>query len=101
MAKITWTYQALEDVNVIAERVSISSEKYASFLVDQFLETVEHLGAFPKAGRKVPELNLESIREIIVQNYRIIYSLSYSDEIEILAVRYSGIPLGGLETKVE
>jgi plasmid stabilization system protein ParE len=43
------------------------------------------LARFPKSGRKVPEFDDESLRELIVYSYRIIYAVE-SDQITITAV---------------
>jgi len=40
------------------------------------VEIVEKLPEFPNLGRKVPEVDDESIREIIFYNYRLIYKLA-------------------------
>jgi len=42
---------------------------------------------FPMSGRKVPEYELENIREIIEKPYRIIYRIR-KDRIDILAVMH-------------
>jgi toxin ParE1/3/4 len=43
------------------------------------------LARFPRAGRKVPEFDDESVRELVVYSYRIIYQLQ-QDEALIVAV---------------
>jgi toxin ParE1/3/4 len=43
------------------------------------------LARFPQAGRKVPEFDDESIRELVVYSYRIIYRLQ-EEEAQIVAV---------------
>ncbi len=43
------------------------------------------LARFPQAGRKVPEFDDETIRELVVYSYRIIYRLE-QDEALIVAV---------------
>jgi plasmid stabilization system protein ParE len=43
-------------------------------------------------GRGVPEIDRHDIREVIVQNYRIIYRL-LPDEVEILTVHHGARPL--------
>jgi addiction module RelE/StbE family toxin len=94
MAQVNWTYQALEDMADIAEFHSHSSERYASFLVEEFFALEDQLSKFPYSGRIVPEANLASIREIIIHKYRLIYSLPSSDEVHVLAIRHSSRPLG-------
>ena len=43
------------------------------------------LARFPQAGRKVPEFDDESVRELVVYSYRIIYRLQ-QDEALIVPV---------------
>ena len=75
MAKVTWTFQSLEDMADIANYHEQNSEQYASFLIDSFFATENQLANFPNSGRIVPETNTPSIRELIINKYRIIYSL--------------------------
>lgn len=96
MAKVNWTFQSLEDIDDIAEFHSQSSPQYASFLVDEFFESPKQLESFPFSGRVVPELNVTSIRELIVRRYRIIYAVVDEKEINILTVRLSSRPLGSI-----
>lgn len=94
MAKVTWTFQALEDLSEIAEHLALNSEKYASYIVELILDKGQLLETFPKLGRIVPEINLTSVRELIVKNYRVIYSSPNSDQVNILSIRHSSKPLG-------
>jgi plasmid stabilization system protein ParE len=40
-------------------------------------------------------MNLESIRELLIQEFRIVYTLSSQGGVEILAVRHSKRPFSG------
>jgi toxin ParE1/3/4 len=55
MAKVIWTFQALEDLADINHYLSQNSEKYADFIVTSILATTEQLEQFPNSGRIVPE----------------------------------------------
>lgn len=70
----------------IGEYHSQHSEKYASYLLDLILDYGNQLEKFPRMGRIVPETNILSLRERIVKNYRIIYSLPDVDTVDILTV---------------
>ncbi len=96
MAKVTWSFQALEDVNDIAEYLAQNSSRYASHIVELIFEKTELLKSFPELGRIVPESNIKSIRELIVKKYRIIYVLSNKKDIDILTVRHSSRPLSDI-----
>ena len=101
MAKVNWTFQALEDLDEIAEYRAKYSEKYASFLIDAIFEQTQALEAFPYSGRVVPEINISSIRELIVQKYRIVYSVPDRSQVNILTVRTSSFPLGEIPIEEE
>lgn len=65
--KILWTETALTDLQEIKAYISRDSLFYAVRLVEKLISSVESLEMFPEMGRKVPEANQESIREIIYQ----------------------------------
>jgi toxin ParE1/3/4 len=53
--------------------------------VERIISAAERLADHPRLGRTVPEADEESIRELLYQNYRIIYRLA-NDRIEMLSV---------------
>ena len=89
MVEVTWTEQSLVDINNIAEFIAKDSHKYAQIQVQRFFKQVEVLESHPKAGRVVPELGIDKIRELIQGNYRIIYEIISESSISILTVHHS------------
>jgi toxin ParE1/3/4 len=71
--KIDWTKPAISDVESIRDYIGRDSEYYASRFIGKIIEAVERLKFFPELGRRVPEAEEENIRELLFQNYRIIY----------------------------
>ena len=57
------------------------------------LESVSLLERFPNIGRIVPEMNLPNLRELVVKQYRVVYYLTFQDEVEIVTIRHSSRPL--------
>ena len=51
------------------------------------MERASTLESFPHAGRVVPELQVENIREILHGNYRLIYRET-DDSVQILTVHH-------------
>ena len=88
MAVINWSAEAKRDLADIVDYYENRSPEYARALVRQIYESVGRLEQFPQMGRYVPELSLESFRELIVAGYRIVYLVS-SDEIDILIIAHS------------
>jgi plasmid stabilization system protein ParE len=60
-------------VESIANYIAKDSAFYAAAVVQKILDTSRNLSRFPLAGRVVPELEDESIRERFVYSYRLIY----------------------------
>jgi len=91
MAEIRWTLQAADDLEAIAEFISVDSPQYAQLFAIDVLTAIERLALFPRSGRIVPELGNAAIREIVLGNYRIVYRLR-KDAVEILTI-YHGARL--------
>ena len=88
MVKVLWTEFAIEDLKSIQDYISKDSKVYASRFVEKIMSRVDQLEANPKSGRIVPEFNIETLRELIEGNYRIIYKID-SDFIGIVRVHHS------------
>lgn len=85
MVRIEWTNPALVDLKEIYEFIKRDSKSYAQHFINKIYDKVQYLKDFPKMGRVVPERNDPNLREIIFQNYRIIYRIK-TDFIEVLTV---------------
>ena len=96
---ILWTEPAVFDLESIKEYIARDSEYYASEFIGRIIDTVEKLSLLPNRGRKVPELDDESIREVIFNNYRIVYRIEKSDSILILGVIHAARDLGNIDIR--
>ncbi|MGB7592128.1 MAG: type II toxin-antitoxin system RelE/ParE family toxin [Terriglobia bacterium] len=83
--KLIWTDLSIEDLRAVRDYIARDSDYYAADLVEQVVLSVERLLRFPRLGRVVPEAQDENIRELVHQNYRIIYRIA-GERIEILAI---------------
>lgn len=88
MAEVRWTPQASDDLEAIAEFISLDSPHYASIFVLDVFQAVERLELCPDSGRIVPEINERFIRELILGNYRIVYRTT-ATAVEVLTVYHS------------
>jgi plasmid stabilization system protein ParE len=70
----------------LAEYIANDSQRYAELTVEKLFYSVDVLELYPKAGKKVPEFNDNSLRQLIVGSYRIIYLLVDVQRIDILTV---------------
>lgn len=88
MYKIIWSERALNDIVDIADFIARDSKKYATLTTKNIVYKCEDLKNFPRKGKKIEEFKNESIREIIVGNYRVIYNVEFND-INILTIHHS------------
>ena len=73
MASVRRAVGAKEDLRDILSFVSRHSEAYGATLAGRIVAAVDRLETDPMFGRMVPEYGDETVREIIVGNYRIVY----------------------------
>ncbi|HMB30383.1 MAG TPA: type II toxin-antitoxin system RelE/ParE family toxin [Desulfohalobiaceae bacterium] len=83
--KVHWTKTAEEHLDAIYAYIALDSPEYAKHMVDRLTRRSEQMAQFPLSGRKVPEYDLDKIREVIEFPYRIIYYVK-PEQIDILAV---------------
>ena len=96
--KVVWTYAAWTDLESIADFISRDSPYYAGALVREVREAARSLSQLALRGRVVPEIGYKTIREILVQNYRLIYRVDKS-RVAILAFIHGARDLRALWTK--
>ncbi len=73
MATITWSPKAIQELEIICNYIGKNSEYYARLFAGNVFKRIELLALFPQSGRIVPEYKQSNIRELIYQNYRIVY----------------------------
>ena len=83
------TDQALGDLVNIADFIAKDSVKYAVITVKRIRIAAKQLHSHQLSGRMVPELAKKNIRELIIGNYRLIYSIVSFDRVDILTVHHS------------
>jgi len=98
MARVRWTPQSVDDIEKIAEYIAKDSRVYAAIQTERFFEAVNILEEQVRAGRIVPEIGDESIREIILGYYRIIYRIADEGQADILTVHHSRMDPGSNKT---
>lgn len=87
MGKIKWTEKASNNLQAIHDYIAKDSRMYATRFIKSLIKATTKLEMLPYCGRIVPELEGYNFREVIYQNYRIVYRVIVDTEvIEILAV---------------
>ena len=92
MAHVVWTDRALNNLVEIAPHIAEGSPQYAIAFVGRIVSAAEHLPQFPRQERVVPEFGHETLRELVFQNYRIVYRID-GDRIGIVAVGHGAMRL--------
>lgn len=89
MVSIKWTSQAVDDLQEIYFYIAKSSRLFAKRQIDKIRNQTTVLKSHPKSGKPVPEYTHESVREILVGRYRLIYAIVDENRIDILTVHHS------------
>jgi toxin ParE1/3/4 len=72
---LRWTQRARADLKAIHDHIRKDSPLNAKSVVREIVHRANLIDQTPRAGRTVPELNDEAIREIPVHAWRVIYQL--------------------------
>jgi toxin ParE1/3/4 len=84
--EILWTQEAIDKLIEIEDFIAKDSTERAVTFVDEIIEHIEAvLPDKPRIGRSVPEISNPNIRELIFNNYRIVYRIN-ENTLEILTV---------------
>ncbi len=65
MVELNWTVGTIDDLDAIAEYIGRDSLKYARIQVQKIRDKTRILPTMPHAGKRVRELDDESIRELL------------------------------------
>ena len=97
--KVKWSNRAIDCVQEISDYIALDNPTAAEKWVDNIFDKVQILSSTPEIGRIVFELSMDSVRELIFGNYRIIYQI-HDKVVLIIAVRnfkqILSIDVGGL-----
>lgn len=91
--QVRWSHEAATDLESIAEYISKDSLYYAASFVGEILAAASSLDRFSTGGRVVPEVGDDTVRELLVKGYRLLYKLG-EDSVLILAVIHGRRDIG-------
>lgn len=87
MVRIIWTERAVRNLKHVFDYIAVDSKIYANHFTKRIIKASEKLKYFPFMGREVPDFADQQLREVLFQNYRIVYRISGDVKIvEIIAV---------------
>jgi len=82
---VKWTDHALAQLRHIHDYIAQDSPLYAKRVAEALVTKTIGLDKLPYLGRTVPELSDETVRELSLYSYRILYEIK-TTHIEVLAV---------------
>lgn len=71
--EVVWTDPAWSDLEAAADYIARDSAAYAAVFVQEVRDAVASLSEFADRGQVVPEFSDETIRELLVAPYRVVY----------------------------
>jgi plasmid stabilization system protein ParE len=92
VAALEWSIASLSDLDEIADFISSRNPGYGAIFVRRIVAAAEELTSFPLRGRRLPEQFPEEFRELIFQNYRIVYRL-IGGRVVVLGVWHGAVDL--------
>lgn len=96
--RVEWSNFARDDLEDLVQYISRDSSFYARRFSEKIVLATRRLRDFPESGRTIPETEDQTLREIIVQGYRVMYRLE-ADRVLILAIMHSSRNLSKQEKK--
>ena len=96
-ASLVWTRPALDSLLDVVRYIKRDNPPAAQRFAATIKTKVTRLELFPDSGRVVPEFPSGGLREVLVDNYRIMYRVVMPrTRVEILAVRHGARRLESL-----
>jgi addiction module RelE/StbE family toxin len=83
--RVVWAKSAIEDLKAIRAYIARDSAYYAARFAQRIANAIKALRSFPELGQVIPKFGRYVVRERIVQNYRVLYTVE-KDSVVILAV---------------
>lgn len=72
---ITWSKPALADARAAYEYFLEQSPRYSDAFLSRIESAADSLTGFSERGRRVPELELPDVRELLVEKHRLVYQV--------------------------
>lgn len=79
--KIIWSARASRDLVTIGDFIAKDNPTAARRHIDKLVRRIRCLKQFPNSGRAVPEIANEMIREVVENNYRLVYVMDHRRKI--------------------
>lgn len=85
MAEVIWTIPALEELDEIADYISLDNPEAAKKLAQEVFKAVDHLQNHPKSGKITEFIETSIYREVYLRPCRVFYRID-GDSVFIIHV---------------
>jgi plasmid stabilization system protein ParE len=75
MIRLRWSRRATRDLLELGAFIAADDPGAARRWVERLRDRARRAAATPRAGRVVPELQREDVREVFLRTYRIVYQI--------------------------
>ena len=93
---VRWTERAATDLLAIGDYIAVDRPAAARAWVERLRTRAANVADTPRAGRVVPELGRDDVREVFLRSYRIVYRV-VPEGIVVLTVFEGHRLLGALD----
>lgn len=76
---VIWTEPAKADLRSIHDFIAHNSRHYAKKVTQEIREKTDILDKLPRMGKRVTEIDDETVKELSLYSYRIIYEIRNED----------------------
>ena len=90
--RVHWTDTAERHLDAIHDYIALDSPIYAKRMVDRLTRRSQQIADYPRSGRRVPEYDVDAVREVIEGACRIVYHIK-PDQIDVLAVIHGAMDI--------
>ena len=90
---LIWSKRATRDLEQIGAYIALDAPDRARSFVQTFIERAKKARHLSNAGRIVPEFQDENVRELIEDNYRIVYEIRLTKKEIIILTVFEGYRL--------
>jgi toxin ParE1/3/4 len=90
--KVHWTDTAQAHLHAIQSYIAQDSPAFAERTVDRLTRRSQQIAKFPFSGRRVPEYDIDPVREVIEGSYRLIYHIK-ADQVDVIAIIHAAMNL--------
>jgi toxin ParE1/3/4 len=85
VAAVHWALGARQELGTLIVQLGRYSPTYAASFAGRVLAAVERLEDFPRSGRIVPDYQDDTVRELVIDGYRLVYLFEF-EEVEVVAI---------------